>query len=95
LQSGLFSIEVTEVGFGTRLGHSVAQVEYVKTDIILPRWLPGRNPNLAHKGGSAMANQKSGTRQNARNAKDGRYVTLEYAQKHPSTTVVEKDRKKK
>jgi len=42
-----------------------------------------------------MANQKSGTRQNARNAKDGRYVTLEYAQKHPSTTVVEKDRKKK
>lgn len=30
----------------------------------------------------------------ARDAKTGRYVTKEYAGKHPNTTVVEKDKKK-
>lgn len=30
----------------------------------------------------------------ARSAKTGRYVTKEYAKKHPSTTVIEKDKKK-
>ncbi len=29
----------------------------------------------------------------ARDAKTGRYVPLKYAEKHPSTTVVEKDKK--
>lgn len=30
-----------------------------------------------------------------RDAKDGQYVTKEYAQKHPATTVKETDKKKK
>lgn len=30
----------------------------------------------------------------ARDARTGRYVTLEYAKKHPNVTVVERDKKK-
>ena len=30
----------------------------------------------------------------ARSAKTGRYVTKKYAEQHPNTTVIEKDKKK-
>ena len=32
--------------------------------------------------------------QRARNAKNGQYVSIEYAKKHPSTTVIERDKVK-
>lgn len=37
---------------------------------------------------------KSKTIQRGRSAKTGRYVTLEYAKKHPNTTVIERDKVK-
>ena len=33
--------------------------------------------------------------EHARNAKNGQYVSKEYAAKHPNTTVIEKDKIKK
>lgn len=38
--------------------------------------------------------KKSKTVKHARSAKTGRYVTKDYAKKHPSTTVVETDKVK-
>ena len=32
--------------------------------------------------------------EHARDAKSGRYVSMEYAKRHPSTTVVERDKKR-
>jgi len=41
-----------------------------------------------------MGNSKSDTQKVARSAKDGKFVTPDYAKKHPSTTVVETVKKK-
>lgn len=39
------------------------------------------------------AKRSSGSSGSARSAKTGQYVTKRYAEKHPSTTVVEKSKK--
>lgn len=40
------------------------------------------------------AKSSSKSTSKARSAKTGRYVTKDYAKKHPTTTVVEHDKKK-
>lgn len=83
------------MGFGTRLGHSVDQVEYVKSGNILPRWLLGRNPNLAHKGGFNMGKKKPNTQQIGRDAGTGQFIPVEEAKKRKNTAVVENIKKNK
>jgi hypothetical protein len=41
-----------------------------------------------------MGKTKTKYIEHARDAKTGQYVSMEYAKKHPSTTVVERDKKK-
>lgn len=40
-----------------------------------------------------MAKKTTAKVSHARDAKTGRYVTMDYAKKHPSTTVVERDKR--
>lgn len=42
---------------------------------------------------TSRSSSRSSVKTSYRSAKSGRYVTKEYAQKHPSTTVKETDRK--
>lgn len=85
---------MTEAGFGTRLGHSVAQVEYVKAGNILPRYPPGRNPNLARRGGIHMADKKSSSIKIGRDAGTGQFIPVKEAKERPKTAVVETIKKK-
>lgn len=41
-----------------------------------------------------MSSKKSNYVERARSAINGQYVTMEYAARHPKTTVIEKDKKK-
>ena len=40
-----------------------------------------------------MSKQKPGTKEVAKSAVDGKFVSKDYAKKHPSTTIVQKVKK--
>ncbi|MGE4264904.1 MAG: hypothetical protein AB7E46_10590 [Desulfovibrio sp.] len=40
-----------------------------------------------------MSGKKSDTKEVAKSAKDGKFVSKDYAKKHPSTTIVQKVKK--